>query len=402
MKIAALVGGALVLGAPLALLQAQDGDASAPAVQTETAAQPDLPEPAPVPEDIPVALLVDLSTGQRLFEREPDRRFVPASVTKVMTAYTAFKLIGDGELNPATRFQISEKLEEEWSGEGSSMFLKAGEQPTVGELILGTTTVSGNDASVALAEASVGSLEAWLQLMNENAGDLGMRDTHFGGANGFPDGGTTYTTADDLATLGEAIVTRYPGLYRRYFGKHGLTWGSITQANHDPVTGRVDGADGLKTGYTGEAGFTFLGSAERNGRRLMMVLAGSPTGPIRDRAARELLGWGFDAFDQRLILPAHAPVASVEVQGGSATSVAVRLPDDLRVSEPAGATVPMTSELRYRGPVQAPIVEGARIATLRLRFGDQPPFDVPLEAAESVPSANPFQRIARGLTALFS
>ena len=391
---ATLMAMAMTFAVPSAMGNAQEAQEKAP---LPTLA----PVLAPVPEDIPVVLLVDLSTGQRLFEREPDRRFVPASVTKIMTAYTAFRLIGEGKLSPATRFQVSQQLEDEWSGEGSSMFLKAGQQPTVGELLLGATTVSGNDASVALAQASVGSLDAWLDLMNRNAADLGMRDTHFGGANGFPDNGTTYTTADDLARLAEAIVTRYPGLYRRYFGKHGMTWNGITQANHDPVTGKVEGADGMKTGYTGEAGYTFVGSAERNGRRLIIVLAGSPTATLRNDTAREALEWGFDAFDQRLLLKSTDVVGRAMVQGGSETSVPLRVAKDLKASEPLGKTMPMTTEIRYRGPVQAPIAEGARIATLRIRFGDQPAFDVPLEAAETVDSANPFQDIARGFAALF-
>ena len=357
---------------------------------------------APIDDEIPVALLVDLSTGQRLFERETDRRFVPASVTKVMTAYTAFKLIEAGELDPAMRFQISEEIDEKWSGEGSTMFLKAGEQPTVGQLLMGVTTVSGNDASVALAIAAVGSEAAWLEQMNRNAADLGMRDTHFGGANGFPDGGTTYTTADDLALLGEALVTRYPGLYRRYFGKRRLTWRNITQINHDPVTGRVVGGDGIKTGYTGEAGYTVVGSAERGGRRLLVVIGGSPTGSARDKSARDLLNWGFEHFQRRELLPAHTIVGHAAVQNGAADSVKLRIADDLFVSAPRGQSTTMTTQIRYRGPIMAPIAEGAQVATLRITYPGEVSHEIPLEAAESVPQAGLFRRLGHGLAALFT
>ncbi|WP_346033362.1 D-alanyl-D-alanine carboxypeptidase family protein [Erythrobacter westpacificensis] len=351
-----------------------------------------------MPEDIPVGLLVDLSTGQTLFSREETRRFVPASVTKVMTAYTAFKLIDEGELRPDMRFEYPEELEDAWYNEGSNMFLRAGEQPTIGQLLLGITTVSGNDASVAMAVAATGSLENWVALMNANAAELGMRDTHFGSANGYPDGGQTYTSARDLAKLGRAIVEQYPGLYDRYFGHRSLRWRDIAQVNHDPVTGRVDGADGMKTGYTREAGFTFLGSAERNGRRLVMVLAGAPDGRTRDETARALLEWGFDAFEQELIMPARVGVGRALVQDGAESSVVLRTPKPVIAALPQGAdTSRWEMEIEYRGPIQAPVIAGDRIAQLRLTLGGETMLEVPLEAAETVPQANAFQRVANAL-----
>lgn len=349
---------------------------------------------APVPAEIPVALLVDLSTGQKLYAREENRRFVPASVTKVMTAYTAFKLIEDGKLRPQTRFAYTRELEDAWYGEGSSMFLRAGEQPSVGQLLLGITTVSGNDASVALAIAATGSVENWLALMNENAADLGMHNTHFGSANGYPDGGQTYTSAHDLALLAKAITQRYPALYARYFGHRSLRWRDIVQQNHDPVTGRVAGADGIKTGYTREAGYTFLGSAQRGGRRLVLVLAGAPDANTRDNTARALLEWGFDAFRQEMIVPAHTTLGRAQVQNGASASVALRTPDAVIATLPVGADkTRWTMEIVYRGPVQAPIVAGDRIAHLRISLDGDLAMEVPLEAAASVPEANFVQRI---------
>lgn len=351
--------------------------------------------PAPVPDEIPVGLLVDLSTGQTLFSREPQRRFVPASVTKVMTAYTAFKLIEDGDLRLSTQFEYSQELEDAWYAEGSNMFLRAGERPTVGQLLLGITTVSGNDASVALAIAATGSLDNWLALMNANAADLGMRNTHFGSPNGYPDGGQTYTSAADLALLGEAITQHYPDLYSRYFGHRSLRWRDIAQANHDPVTGRVEGADGMKTGYTREAGFTFLGSAERDGRRLVMVLAGAPDDRTRDETARSLLEWGFDAFEQRLIMPERTLIGEAQVQDGARSLVPLRTTQDVIASLPVGVDeTRWTVEVVYRGPVQAPIRAGDSIARLRLSVDGEVALEAPLEAAEAIPEANAFQRIA--------
>ncbi len=357
---------------------------------------------APVPDEIPVALLVDLSSGQTLFARDADRRFVPASVTKVMTAYTAFHLIEQGRIAPDTLVTISQEVAELWSGEGSSMFLEAGDRLSVGELLLGITTVSANDASVALAIAATGSQQAWLALMNANAVELGMRDTRFGTPNGWPDEGRTYTSARDLAVLAEALTTRYPELYRRYFGHRGMSYRKITQANHDPVTGVVEGADGMKTGYTRQSGYNFLGSAERDGRRLVMVVAAAPTAAIRDKTARDLLRWGFDAFESRAILPARLPVGQARVQDGAGDRVTLRTVRPVLASVPQERAGDVRLSIRYRGPVAAPIAEGQPIAVLHVEVPGQEPNDLPLVAAEPVARANWLQRLRNGLVGLVS
>jgi D-alanyl-D-alanine carboxypeptidase (penicillin-binding protein 5/6) len=376
---------------PAVTLDAQAGSA---ALSSEVA--------APVAPDIPIVLLLDLSSGQTLFSREADRRFVPASVTKVMTAYTAFRLIEAGKLSPQTPVQVSEEVAELWSGEGSSMFLKAGDRVTVGELLLGVTTVSGNDASVVLSLAAVGSEAKWLELMNANAAELGMRDTHFGTPNGWPDEGRTYTSARDLALLAEAITTRFPGLYRRYFGHRGLTYRNIAQANHDPITGVVDGADGMKTGYTRQSGYNFLGSAERGGRRLVMVVAAAPTASMRNQTARDLMRWGFDAFESRVILPAEVSVGEARVQNGAQGTVALKTSGEVLASVPPGNLGAVLLKVRYRGPIEAPVAEGQQVAFLRVAIAGQEPHDVPLVAAEAVPEANAFQRFVNGLLGLLT
>lgn len=355
---------------------------------------------APVAPEIPVVLLVDLSSGQTLFSRDADRRFVPASVTKVMTAYTAFRLIEDGELSPSMPVTVSEEVAELWSGEGSSMFLKAGDRLTVGELLLGVTTVSANDASVVLALTAAGSEAAWLDLMNANAAELGMRDTHFGTPNGWPDEGRTYTSARDLAVLAEAMTTRFPGLYRRYFGHRGLVYRNIAQDNHDPITGVVDGADGMKTGFTRESGYNFLGSAERGGRRLVMVIAGAPSASVRNSTARELIRWGFDAFETRVVLPGEMRVGEARVQNGARSTVALETAGEVLASVPPGNAGAASLTVRYRGPIEAPIGKGQQVAFLRVAVPGQTPHDVPLVAAEAVAEANAFQRFVNGLVGL--
>ena len=359
--------------------------------------------PAPVPDEIPVVLLVDLWTGQRLYSREPDRRFVPASVTKVMTAYTAFKLVGEGKLRLDWHFLYTDALEEEWYAEGSNMFLRAGQRPTIGQLLLGITTVSGNDASMALAEAATGSTGAWLDLMNENAAALGMNDTHFGSPNGYPDGGKTFTTAQDLVKLGRAVTQDYPALYRRYFGHRRLTWGDITQANHDPITGQVAGGDGLKTGYTAEAGYTLLGTAERGGRRLMLVLAGSPTARMRDTTGRNLIEWGFRDFAPERLFAAGERLGTAKVQDGEAGEVGLALNRDFAAALPADPEKKMRLAIAYRGPIEAPVAKGEAVARLQLfNARGQIVLEAPLEATESIAKAGFFTRIGNALRSWFS
>jgi D-alanyl-D-alanine carboxypeptidase (penicillin-binding protein 5/6) len=356
---------------------------------------------APVDPEIPVALLVDLSTGQTLYAREPDRRFVPASVTKVMTVYTAFDLIDRGKLSLDRPVVISKELADEWGGVGSTLFLEAGDRLTIAELLMGVTTVSANDGAEALGTAAAGSMDRWLALMNENAARLGMLDSHFGSPNGYPDEGRTYTSARDLIRLADALTTRFPTLYKRFFGNPGLTYHGIAQDNHDPITGVVPGADGIKTGYTRQAGYNFLGSAERGGRRLAMVIAGAPSHTIRDKSARHLIQWGFENFSSRELLSANTVVGEAMIQGGAQTAVPLVTRAEVFASLPRGDDRAIELALRYRGPVEAPVEAGDEIATLRVSIAGQQPHDVPLFAAETVGEANTWQRLRNGLQGLF-
>ena len=391
----ALLPHSLTFAAPAADIAA----ASATGPSTALAELPPA-DVAPVPAEIPVALLVDLSSHQILFAREAGRRFMPASVTKVMTAYTAIKLIAQGKLKPSRQVEISKELADKWSGEGSSMYLLAGERPTIEQLLLGATTVSGNDATVAIGTAVTGSVAGWTALMNANAADLGMDQSYFGSPNGFPDEGHTFSTAHDLALLGEALVTRYPELYHHYIGHRTMTWRGFTQTNHDPVTGRVIGADGMKTGFTNEAGYTFLGTAERDGRRLIVVLAGAPNHQLRDAAARQLLEWGFARFGSRPIFPPGTIVGSARVQEGTVRSVALRTPVEIGVTSPAGRHLVPKLSILYRGPLEAPIAKGEAVARLRVETPGLRPVEIPLHAAEEVPKAGPLHRLINGLAAM--
>jgi D-alanyl-D-alanine carboxypeptidase (penicillin-binding protein 5/6) len=384
-----ILGGALLASAAFSAPAQETGDHTTEASRIE------------VDPEIPVVLLVDQSAGQTLFSRDPDRRFVPASVTKIMTVYTAFDLIKRGKLSLDRKVVIDKKLADEWGGEGSTLFLQEGDELTVAQLLLGVTTVSANDGAVAIARTAAGSDAAWLALMNENARKLGMRDSHFGSPNGYPDEGRTWTSAHDLALLAEALTTRFPKLYKRFFGHKGMRFHDIAQRNHDPITGVVRGADGIKTGFTRQAGYNFVGSAARGGRRLTLVIAGSPTSRIRAQAARQLMEWGFANFRSEELLPAGAVIGSVEVQDGASLQVPVRTETEVFANLPRAGEQKARFMLRYSGPVVAPIVKGDRIATLQVSIPGQQPNDVPLVAARSVDRANALERLRNGIVGLF-
>ena len=356
----------------------------------------------PTVSQAPVAMMVDLTSGQILQERSVDRRFLPASITKVMTIFVAFELIDEGKLDPAQSFSIRPETHEEWFRKGSTMFLPADAPVTADNLLRGITTVSANDGSVVLAESTAGSVDKWVQMMNAKARDIGMADSHFGTPNGWPDEGKTFVTARDLVTLAGAMITDHPKKYATYFGHEGFRYGGVAQANHDPLVGKVKGADGIKTGFTNEAGYGFLGSAIRDGRRLVMVVGGSPSEAVRDEAARRFIEWGFSNFASREIFAANTRIGKARVQNGADRSVGLVAPKPIRISVPTGTTPKMTMTVRYRGPLRAPIAAGQEVAQLEVTVEGMPTSLLPLVAERAVEKAGPLERIANGFSGWIS
>lgn len=362
-----------------------------------------VPLPAELVElDVPVALLVDASNGQVLFERGSQRRFVPASVTKVMTLYTAFEMIDAGKLSPDHYLTVSPEAWMEWRGKGSTMYLNADDRVLVSDLLTGIANVSANDASFVLAEQTSGSLQGWTAQMNAKARSIGMTQSHFATPNGWPDEGRTFTTARDLATLGRAIMQKHAGKVARFMGRKEFAYGGITQTNHDPMLGQVEGADGFKTGYTNEAGFTYLGTAQRDAQRLILVVAGASRKSERGRFARGLVEWGFTAFDRQTVFQKGADVGAAKVQNGDARSVELITDRAVSINVPQGSADNVRVSIRYDGPLRAPIVEGERVATLFVETPDMEPAKVPLFAKRSVGEAGPFDRIVNALAGWLS
>jgi D-alanyl-D-alanine carboxypeptidase (penicillin-binding protein 5/6) len=358
----------------------------------------------------PVAFMKDLSTGAVLFAKDADRRMPPASMAKMMTAYVAFDLIKRGELKLDQEFEVRPETWQRWHGPaaGSTMFLSPGERVSVENLLNGIIVLSGNDACVVLAEGISGTEEAFTQRMNEAAKRLGLTNSHFGTSNGWPDNGVTYVTARDLAKLASSTIEDHPRLYKQFYSRSEFTWGktlgsgnAITQANRDPLLGRVQGADGLKTGHTEEAGYGFTGSAEQNGRRLVMVLAGLTSFNQRISESVRFMDWGFRAWQAKPVVKQGRKVSDAEVQLGDASTVGLVAPRDLKVALPSGAVPAMSAKVVYQGPLRAPIKAGAHVADLVITSPGLPVQTLPLVADKDVEQAGFFGRAWAGLTGLF-
>jgi D-alanyl-D-alanine carboxypeptidase (penicillin-binding protein 5/6) len=325
----------------------------------------------------------------------------------MMTTNVAFELIDRGDLALGKTCTVRPETWKKWHGPaaGSTMFLSPGEQVSVENLLKGIVTLSGNDASVVLAECIAGTEEAFANVMNENGKRLGLTNSHFGNSNGWPDEGRTYVTARDLATLARAEVENHPKLYKQFYSLTEFTWGKtlgsghdITQANRNPLLGRVAGADGLKTGHTDEAGYGFTGSAEQNGRRLVMVIAGLDSFNQRINESVRLMQWGFNAWQAKPLFKKGTKVGNAQVQMGGSSEVALVAPRDLAVTIPAGVLSKVQGmKIRYQGPVKAPIAKGQHIADLVVTTSDTGEQLMPLVAADAVSEAGFFARIWIGL-----
>jgi D-alanyl-D-alanine carboxypeptidase (penicillin-binding protein 5/6) len=370
--------------------------------------------PAAAPQfDTPakVAYLIDLSSGAVLYAKNADVRMPPASMAKMMTTDVAFELIDKGQLPLNKMCTVRPETWQKWHGPqaGSTMFLSANEQVSVENLLKGIVTLSGNDASVVLAECIAGTEQAFTDQMNALGKRIGLTNSHFGTANGWPDNGVTYVSARDLATLARWEIEHHYKLYKEFYSLPSFTWGKtlgsnqdITQQNRNPILGKVPGADGLKTGHTDEAGYGFTGSAEQNGRRLIEVLAGMSSWNERVQESTRLMQWGFGAWQAKPLFQQGAKVGTAKVQLGSSSEVPLVAPRNLAVTVPAGLASGATSmKIRYEGPLTAPIAKGQEIAQLVITTGDTPPQIVPLVAGEDVGRAGFFGRIWLGIKSLF-
>jgi D-alanyl-D-alanine carboxypeptidase (penicillin-binding protein 5/6) len=349
----------------------------------------------------PIAYMVDMSSGAVLYDKNSTKQIPPASMAKMMTAYVVFDMLQSGKLKRDQLFTVTPEIWKAWNNVGSTMFLKANEKVSVANLLQGTITLSGNDAAITLANGIAGSEAKFVTLMNATAQKLGMKDSRFGTANGWPDEGRTLTTARDLATLASRTIYDFPLMYREFYGKTEFRWGSVTQPDRNPILGKILGADGLKTGHTDEAGYCFSGSAEQGGRRLMMVVAGLGSFNDRITESTKFMNWGFAAWTSMPLFKAGRVITTAPVQLGSESKIALIAPRNLAVTLPAGAVDGYKLYVRYNGPIKAPFAKGANIAELVVKRADGSEQTMPLAAAQSVGEAGFFGRVWNGTKSLF-
>ncbi len=344
--------------------------------------------PAPPQLAASAYLLLDGDTGKVLVEQNADQQLPPASLTKMMTSYLVSAEIAKGTLGEDDPVDISVKA---WRMGGSKMFVREGTQVPVKDLLRGVIVQSGNDASVALAERVAGSEKAFVDVMNQQAELLGMRNTVYKNATGWPAEGHL-TTARDLALLARALIYDYPDHYKLYAEKY-FKYNGINQPNRNRLLFRDSSVDGLKTGHTEEAGFCLVASAERNGMRLISVVMGARSDEGRASESQSLLDYGFRWFQTHKLYTAGMELGDSRVWAGKQDSVKLTIADDLFLTIPRGSADDLQAELYIDEVIKAPFSAGQVLGNLTVSLAGETLVDVPLIAVEGVEQAGLFARL---------
>ncbi|MCZ0953971.1 MAG: D-alanyl-D-alanine carboxypeptidase [Rhodospirillaceae bacterium] len=357
--------------------------AIAPALQGQ-----EVPIPAPPQLGVKGYILIDHATGDVIAESNPDEILEPASLTKLMTAYTVFKALGDGQVNLDDEVRVSERA---WGTEGSRTFIELGTAVSVEDLLQGMIVQSGNDASVALAEHVAGTEEVFADLMNFYADQLGMESSSFRNSTGLPDP-DHYMTARDAATIARAIITEFPEYYM-WYSQRQFTYNEIEQFNRNSLLWRDESVDGLKTGYTEAAGYCLVTSAERSGMRLVSVVMGSYSAEARANDSQALLNYGFRFFETYRLYSGGDEVTAARVWKGETDTVALGVAEDHFLTIPKGRYDSLNSETTLDTELTAPIEAGATLGTVTISMNDEELAVLPLVALTDVGEAGLWERI---------
>ncbi|UTW06568.1 D-alanyl-D-alanine carboxypeptidase family protein [Pseudomonas benzenivorans] len=333
-------------------------------------------------------VLMDAASGNVLIEHNADERLPPASLTKLMTAYLATLDINRGQIKGSDLVRISEKA---WRMGGSKMFIEVGNEVAVDDLLRGIIIQSGNDASVAIAEHIAGSEEAFADMMNATAERLGLDNSQFRNATGWPDP-EHYSSAKDMAKLARAIIYEDPQHYAIYAQKEFL-WNGIKQPNRNLLLWRDKTVDGLKTGHTEEAGYCLVSSAVRDGMRLISVVFGTNSEQARAAETQKLLTYGFRFFETRTFYQKGAELAQAQVWKGTARQVKAGLAGDLTLTLPKGQLDKLQAGMTLNPQLMAPIEQGAVIGKVEVKLGEEVVHSADLVALESVDEGGLFRRL---------
>ncbi len=334
------------------------------------------------------AILIEAESGTVLLAKDADVPVPPASMSKIMTIYKVFTHIKDGRLSLDDELPVSEKA---WRMGGSKMFVEVGTQVKVSDLLRGIIVQSGNDACIVVAEALSGSEEAFAQELNELAPELGLLDSTFANATGWPHANHRMS-ARDLATLARRIIFDFPELYKIY-SETEFTYHDIRQGNRNPLLYKALGADGLKTGHTSEAGYGLTASAKRGDMRVILVVGGLPSARARAEEAERLISWAFREFKTYKLFEAGETVEDAGVWQGAREEVPLVVGDDVKVTMSRAARKDMKVSVRYSEPLPAPIEQGQEVGRLIVETGQDEPQSYPLLAGGSVERLGRFSRL---------
>ena len=337
------------------------------------------------------ALVMDISTGEILLDKNSDKRTFPSSMTKIMTVLVAFEKIKNGTLSMDQEFLVSKKA---WKMGGSKMFIEVDKKIKVSDLLLGIVVQSGNDASIALAEGISGSEDTFAIEMNNLGEKIGLNGSNFVNSSGWPDD-NHYTTAKDLALIAKYTVENHPELYQMY-ALNEFTYNNIRQDNRNPLLLTFDGADGFKTGYTEAAGYGIVGSAEKGGRRLIIVLNGLDSSRSRAQESLRLMDWGFNNFELVNFFKKNDLVFEANTWLGKEEKVNLITLKEIKVSIPKAQLSSANVDVLIEEPIQTPIKKGETIANLQISYADKK-IVFPLAAGEDVEQKGFFSRITSAL-----
>lgn len=352
----------------------------------ETAAPAD--QPPAFETAAPNAILIDAGTGEVLFEKAADLAVPPASMSKLMTQSIVFDLLKSGELKEDQEFVVSEDA---WRRGGSpsgssTMYAELNSKVRVIDLLRGAIIQSANDACIILAENIAGSELAFTEVMRKKAERLGLKNSSFKNSTGLPDPGHLMSMRD-LGALARHIILDYPDRYKLY-GEAKFTWNKIEQQNRNPLLKDYAGADGMKTGFTKEAGYGLVGSVARDGRRLIMVMAGLQSANDRKAESQKLLDWGFRQFKTIDVFEKDELIAEARVWGGKENWVELRTVDAFKVALAPAEQKSVELKLNYNGPLFAPVKAGVEVGRARVVVRGKTVAEIPVQTAADIEADN--------------
>jgi len=350
--------------------------------------------------DAPTAILIEASSGSVLFEKNADELRAPSSMMKLMTAEVVFHAVTQGDIKLTDEYRVSEYAWRKGGAPagGSTMFAAIHSKISVDDLLHGALIQSGNDACIVLAEGLAGNEGSFAEMMTKRARELGMTRSTFANSNGLPDPGNKMTVRE-LSKLARHIIQTYPDFYK-LFGEREFTWNKIRQQNRNPLLTSLDGADGLKTGYTKEGGYGMVGSAVQNGTRLIVVINGLDDPEDRASEAKKMLEWGFRNFETRTLFAADQPVGYAKVFGGESRSVKLASREPVQVMVQKNGADKLIARVIYDGPVRAPIEAGQQVGVVKVWRGGNIAVETPVYTAESIGKGSTMRRAIDGVSEL--